>query len=221
LSAHPWLNSCRRAATAETGGGGRWKLHSGEPAARSGQQASAGSLWVQGEGLGVLERHREHTKRGAHRGGIHGGRRRARCSRAGEGTTAFIGERKAVGCFLARQGNPVAVGSRHGRSTAGSGRRRATAVGQWRPAGGAVWPTCKRRVARPWARRRRAHRLGSAAHGPLDTGWPRRADPADRGAATATQARARALWSARAPTPLSLALFDHRFLKILQQKWTE
>jgi hypothetical protein len=113
LSAHPWLISCRRAATAETGGGGRWKLHSGEPAARSGQQASAGSLWVQGEGLGVLERHREHTKRGAHRGGIYGGRRRARCSRASG---------KLVVLYAAEQGGSCSATSptrpRHGHDMA-------------------------------------------------------------------------------------------------------
>jgi hypothetical protein len=202
-------------------GGGHGSSGSSEQTGRPGQHAGAQSHWVLGEGLGVLERHREHTKRGAHRGGIYGGRRRARCSRTCKGTTAFIGEHKAVGCFLAHQGNPVAVGSRHGRSTAGSGRRRATAMGQWRRAGDAVWPMCRRCEAWLWARRRRAQGLGSAVHGPLDVGRPRRADPADRGAATATPARAHALWSARVPTPLSLALFDHRFLKILQQKWTE
>jgi hypothetical protein len=42
---------------------------------------------------------------------------------------------------------------------------------------------------------------------------PRCADPADRGAATATPARA--LWSARVPTQLSLALFRRVFLKFL------
>jgi hypothetical protein len=202
-------------------GGGRGSSGSGEQTGRPGQHAGAQAHWVLGEGLGVLERHWEHTKRGAHRGGIYGGRRRARCSRTWKGTTAFIGEQKAVGCFLTRQGNPVTVGSRHGRSTAGSGRRCATAMGQWRRAGDAVWPMCRHREARLWARRRRAQGLGSAAHGPLDAGRPRRADPADRGAVTATPARARALWSARVPTPLSLALFDHRFLKILQHKWTE
>jgi hypothetical protein len=202
-------------------GGGRGSSGSGEQTGRPGQHTGAQAHWVLGEGLGVLERHRGHTKRGAHRGGIYGGRRRAQCSRVWKGTTAFIGEHKVVGCFLARQGNPVTVGSRHGRSTAGSGRRRATAMGQWRRAGGAVWPMCRRRVARPWARRRRSQGLGSATHGPLDAGRPRRADPADRGAAPTTPTRARTLWSARVPTPLSLALFDHRFLKILQQKWTE
>jgi hypothetical protein len=35
----------------------------------------------------------------------------------GKGMSAFIGEHKAVGSFLARQGNHVTVGSRHGRST--------------------------------------------------------------------------------------------------------
>jgi hypothetical protein len=202
-------------------GGGCGSSGSGKQTGRPGQHAGAQAHWLLGEGLGVLERHQGHTKRGAHRDGIYGGRRRARCSHAWKGTTAFIGEHKVVGCFLARQGNPVTVGSRHGRSTAGSGRRRATAMGQWRRTGGAVWPMCRRRVARPWARRRHAQGLGSAAHGPLDAGRPRRADPADCGAATATPARAHALWSARVPTPLSLALFDHRFLKILQQKWTE
>jgi hypothetical protein len=37
----------------------------------------------------------------------------------GKGTAVVIGEHKAVGSFLARQGNHVVVGSRHGRSTAG------------------------------------------------------------------------------------------------------
>jgi hypothetical protein len=68
-------------------------------------------------------------------------------SMAWKGTTAFIGEHKAVGSFLPGQGNHVTVGSRHGQSTAGSGRWRATAVGQWRREGGAVWPMCRRGVA--------------------------------------------------------------------------
>jgi hypothetical protein len=43
LSAHPWRNSCRRAATAETGGGGRWKLCSDELVARPEQRATEGA----------------------------------------------------------------------------------------------------------------------------------------------------------------------------------
>jgi hypothetical protein len=35
---------------AEAGGGDRWKLCSGEPVARSSQQASVEALWVQEEG---------------------------------------------------------------------------------------------------------------------------------------------------------------------------
>jgi hypothetical protein len=49
---------------------------------------------------------------------------------------------------------------------------------------------------------------------------PRRADPADRGAATTTPARARALWSTRVPTQFSLTLFRRVFLKIFELKWT-
>jgi hypothetical protein len=49
---------------------------------------------------------------------------------------------------------------------------------------------------------------------------PWRADPADRGTATATPARARMLWSARVPTQLGLALFRRVFLKIFEMKWT-
>jgi hypothetical protein len=134
-------------------GGGRGSSGSGEQTGRPGQHAGAQAHWVLGEGLGVLERHREYTKRGAHRGGIYGGRRRAQCSRAWKGTTTFIGEHKAVGCFLARQGNPIAVVSRHGRSTAGSGRRRATAMGQWRRASGGVWPRHARHVGRGYEAR--------------------------------------------------------------------
>jgi hypothetical protein len=159
----------------------------------------------------VLKRHREHTKRGAHRGGIYGGRRRLGVHARGKGTTTFIGEHKAVGSFLAHQGNVVVVGSRYGRGTAGSGWRRATAVGQWRRAGGAVWPVCRRRVARPWTRRRRAQGLGSAALKPLDAGRPRRAwtatydggvDVAGRDVERAVRARsgAKTVWCSPVPT---------------------
>jgi hypothetical protein len=40
----------RRGGTTKTGGGRRWKFHSGELAARAGQQASVEALWVQEEG---------------------------------------------------------------------------------------------------------------------------------------------------------------------------
>jgi hypothetical protein len=59
-------------------------------------------------------------------------------------------------CFLAHQGDAVMVGSRYGRGTTGSGRRRATAAGQWWRAGGAVWPVCRCHVAWPWTRRHHA-----------------------------------------------------------------
>jgi hypothetical protein len=62
-------------------------------------------------------------------------------------------------------------------------------------------------AATGWAERRgRAVRAYWASR---TKDWPRRPDPANRGAAVAKPARARALWSARVPTPLSLALFDH------------
>jgi hypothetical protein len=40
-----WRTQRRRADTAETRGGGRWELCSGEPAALAGQQASVGLSW--------------------------------------------------------------------------------------------------------------------------------------------------------------------------------
>jgi hypothetical protein len=50
LRTHSRRGEDRRADMAEVGGGGRWKLCSDEPAARSGQQASVEALWVQEEG---------------------------------------------------------------------------------------------------------------------------------------------------------------------------
>jgi hypothetical protein len=91
-----------------------------------------------------------------------------------KGTTTFIGEHKAVGSFLARQGNHVAAGSRHGRSTAEGAttcgvRPPMAQGGSRRPADG--------RAPRGLARdhRRHGHAPRSAAHGPLGAGWPRRA----------------------------------------------
>jgi hypothetical protein len=43
LSAHLRWNWCRRAATAETGGGGHWRNHSGELVAQPEQQAKGGA----------------------------------------------------------------------------------------------------------------------------------------------------------------------------------
>jgi hypothetical protein len=60
-----------------------------------------------------------------------------------------------------------------------------------------------------WASRAVAWRFPERRTDRRTKDWPQRADPADHGAAVATPARARALWSARVPTPLSLALFDH------------
>jgi hypothetical protein len=67
-----------------------------------------------------------------------------------------------------------------------------------------------------WGRKAVAWRFPGART--KDRPW--RADPADCGAATATPARARALWSARVPTQLSLTLFRRGFLKIFELKWT-
>jgi hypothetical protein len=70
------------------------------------------------------------------------------------------------------------VRSRYGLGTTGCGQRRVTAVGQWWRVGGGVWPVCRRHMAWPWTRRHRTQGLGSAAHRPLDVGWPRARGPA-------------------------------------------
>jgi hypothetical protein len=99
----------------------------------------------------------------------------------------------------------------------------ATCVGAGRYGGAATGRAARRGrgVRAYWASRAVAWRFPERHTDRRTKDWPRRADPADRGAVAATPAQARALWSARVPTPLSLALFDHRFLKILQQKWIE
>jgi hypothetical protein len=55
----------------------------------------------------------------------------------------FYGWLEAVVAFLARQGCwGRGMGRLDGQGTMRCGRRRATAVGQWRRMGGAVWLVC-------------------------------------------------------------------------------
>jgi hypothetical protein len=122
--------------------------------------------------------------------GTHGGQRWARGRARKDGADLYNWVRGGGEGFLAHQGNAVVVGSRYGRGTAGSGRRRATAVGQWRRAGSAVWPVCRHRVARPWTHRHRTQGLGSAALKLLDAGRPRRACTAGTTACRRGRARA-------------------------------
>jgi hypothetical protein len=89
--------------------------------------------------------------------------------------------------------------------------------------GGVVvaWAARRGRAARTdWESRAVAWRFRERRMDRQTKDRPRRADPADRGAATVTPARACALWSARVPTQLGLALFRRVFLKIFELKWT-
>jgi hypothetical protein len=87
----------------ERTGGGRWKLHSGEPAARFGQEASVEALWVQEEGRSGTCWRCKRPEGGVHYGDSYGGQRlvtrtKARggeldsiysCSCLGEGVTVW------------------------------------------------------------------------------------------------------------------------------------
>jgi hypothetical protein len=85
-------------------GGDRGSSGSGEQTARPSRPVLVHALLVCGEGLGALERRREHTKWEAHRvapmadGGGSGSREEGR-------RRPFIPGREAVGVLLARQGN--------------------------------------------------------------------------------------------------------------------
>jgi hypothetical protein len=94
------------------------------------------------------------------------------------------------------------VGGDAAATRAGAGRYGGAATGRAARHGHAVrayWAT--RAVAWRFSERRTDRRTKD---------WPRRADLADHGAAVATPARAHALWSARVPTPLGLALSDQQ-----------
>jgi hypothetical protein len=78
------------------------------------------------------------------------------------------------------------------------------------------WVAQRGRAARAdWASRAVAWRFRERHMDRRTKDWPRCADPTDRSVATATPARARALWSARVPTQLSLALLGGFFSKFL------
>jgi hypothetical protein len=77
----------------------------------------------------------------------YGGRLRLGVAQGRTVPTFYTRVRGGGVCYLRVKVTKSRYGPQHGRSTARCERRRATAVGQWRRAGGAAWPARKHHVA--------------------------------------------------------------------------
>jgi hypothetical protein len=124
---------------------------------------------------------------------FNGAQRSTVCSRERE-PTAFISVREAVGAFLrVKEGK-----SRHGHKAVWPRQPMVACGRRGRPmadGGAAARHTRVRRVASANGPASITHRKHGVSHGPLDMVEPRRAGPAE-------PRRGRALWSARASSPI-------------------
>jgi hypothetical protein len=162
----------RRASTAETSGGCRWELCSGEPAARAGQQASEGAIWgPSGDSRSTCWRCQQPEGRALHVASP-AGRRLCRGSapvREGKRWMGLYSRARLRSRFASAQSSQGrGMGEDGWRRARG---RRANGVWRWRsPASGDLPRGTDHGPTRV------THREGEgAAHGPADAGRPRRA----------------------------------------------
>jgi hypothetical protein len=135
LSAHLRRNWCRRAATVEAGGGGRWRSHFGELAAWPGQQARGEATRSPRARWSSTCWRCKWPESGVHRSGSYGGRRRMLALARGEKGGTFIAGSRRLGVPCAPRPRESWYGRWHGQVQRGMGSGVRRPLGQWRRGG--------------------------------------------------------------------------------------